>query len=476
MKRKLVTLLISGTMAASLLAGPAVYAESEGTAAASAQDTEDDSLLGALRGLASGLLADDGPLARYIGEVDKAGELYQEIMTTLDDKKDEIKEAVDSLTTAIGEKGTQLIEEAGAYVDRLEEKGAGIAASLKEQLSPYLTEDGSIDAEALKDLAGSLLGSLAGEAGLGAGAPAGDNTYLYAGVMQVPINEFIISENSAYTEGEGTQLLPVPSAQIIHSSEPDEAGMTKVLADLWCFFGVIDGSNLALQQYNVDKYLVTLQQQKDGSYTVADAVIGDSEENLRAIIEEAGLGDKKAQDLETSMDMAINNAFLNFTTQHPEILTYSLGLEAPVTIEEAEEAYMNGLLAQLNVETGGETAAEEEQAAPAEEPAADQAPAEEAPAEESAADQAPAEEAPAEESAADQAPVEEAPAEEPAADQAPAEEASAEEPAAGEASAEEPAAGETPAEGTSAEEAPAEGSQAAGQSEEGSFDPLAPGA
>ncbi|MBQ1312860.1 MAG: hypothetical protein IIY55_13545 [Blautia sp.] len=459
MKRKLVTLLISGTMAASLLAGPAVYAESEGTAAASAQDTEDDSLLGALRGLASNLLADDGPLARYIGEVDKAGELYQEIMTTLDDKKDEIREAVDNLTTAIEEKGSQLKEKAGAYIDRLEEEGAGIAASLKEQLSPYLTEDGSIDTDALKGLAGSLLGSLAGEAGLGAGAPAGDNTYLYAGVMQVPINEFIISENSAYTEEEGAQLLPVPSAQIIHSSEPDEAGMTKVLADLWCFFGVIEGSNLSLQQYNVDKYLITLHQEKDGTYTVADAMIGDSEENLRAIIEAAGLGDKKAQDLETSMDMAINNAFLNFTTRHPEILTYSLGLEPPVTIEQAEEAYMNELLAQL--ETGGAAAAEEEQAGPAEE----------APAEEPAADKASAEEAPAEEPAADKAPAEEAPAEEPGAGEAPTEETAAE----GTSAEEAPAEGTT-AEGTSAEEAPAEGTTAAGQSEEGSFDPLAPGA
>ena len=59
----------------------------------------------------------------------------------------------------------------------------------------------------------------------------------------------------------------------------------------------------------------------------------------------------------------------------------------------------------------------EDDEAPAEEPAANEAPAEEAPAEEPAADEAPAEEAPAEEPAADEAPAEEAPAEE-----APAEE------------------------------------------------------
>lgn len=97
-------------------------------------------------------------------------------------------------------------------------------------------------------------------------------------------------------------------------------------------------------------------------------------------------------------------------------------------------------------ETAAPTAAPAEggDAAPAEEPKAEETPAEEKPAEEPKAEEAPAEEKPAEEPKA-----EEAPAEEPKAEAAPAEEKPAEEPKAEEAPAE-----EKPAEEPEAEEKP----------------------
>ena len=376
MKRKLISLMLTGVMVAGLAGNTAVFAaaqsetesvestaaeseaestaaesEAESTAAESevesAQSTAEEE--SSLKGLVDMLLSDDGPLKEMTESGSEVGDLLGGLISELEDPDSELSSGINKAVEEIKTQAEGLSGKISEVADQLGvEIGKDIPVELGGLIRMFAGEDGAVNLDSLSGVVEAILGG-GSEGGLDIEAMLReplDSDEIGEDPFDEAITDYIV-ENYAkfYDPADIAIVVPVIVG----------LGDGKVLGDYWLLNFDVDGSNLVFKSGGVETGILDVTANEDETeFEITGSEIYEDEElyeKLPELCEQVGItaDDYFGTDRNTLASVGLYDNIIDYAKMNKAIKTFEEAGEV-YTIEQAKDFIVNYFMKYLSAQ------------------------------------------------------------------------------------------------------------------------------
>jgi hypothetical protein len=362
MKRKLISLMLTGVMVAGLAGNTAVFAaaqsetesvesvaaesEAESTAAESeaesAQSTAEEEP--SLKGLVDMLLSDDGPLKEMTESGSEVGELLGGLISELEDPDSElsagINKAVEEIKTqaeGLSGKISEVVEQLGVEI------GEDIPTELGGLIRMFAGEDGSLDLDSVRGIVDTILGrGSEGELDIEAKIREMlDSDEIIEDPFDEAVTDYIVENYAKFYEPSDISIV-VPVIVGL--------GDGKVLGDYWLLNFDVDGSNLVFKSGGVETGILNVTANEDETeFTITGAEIYEDEElyeKLPELCEQVGITADDYFNTDRNASVGLYDNIIDYAKMNKAIKTFEEAGEV-YTIEQAKDYIVNYFMTKL---------------------------------------------------------------------------------------------------------------------------------